>query len=101
MADDDALQMARVAAATPGLRRAMELLTARQMVADGLLTFGEFESVVARVLLEVGVPGLVGLLAAQSTLTSILAQSMAGEDGAAEAIAGVSRLLSLVEGAAR
>lgn len=87
--------------ASGGLRRAHELVTARRMLADGLLTEGEFLSSVARVLLEVGTAGLVELLTAQATLSWFVAASLAGDEGAAEALQNVARMVASVEGATR
>jgi hypothetical protein len=79
------------------LRRSQELVTARRLVADELMTEGEFLSVVGRVLLEVGAAGLVELLAAQATFTSIALERLVGEDQTAEWLATVAQLLALTQ----
>lgn len=86
--------------AFPSLRRAMGLVTARRMHADGLLTEGEFSTEVARVLLEVGIDGLVLLLASQAMLTSLVTELLVGDDLAGDALARVGAVLSACEAAA-
>lgn len=80
------------------LRRAQELVTARRLFVDGLITEGEWLSTVGRVLLEVGLEGFVGLLAAQAAFTSIAVEVLVGPELAGEVLTTVAQILVLTEG---